>query len=60
MNLETLKKFRRLARALEINAPEIDDLERIEILRHKDPLRGEDVRELIQLLTEYKDVISQI
>ena len=60
MDRELLRRFRRLAAALELEIPELDDLEKLEELRHKERLNQDQVEELIDLLKQYKNIICQI
>ena len=60
MDRELLRRFRRLAAALELDIPELDDLEKLEELRHKERLNQDQVEELIDLLKQYKNIICQI
>ena len=60
MDREMLRKFRKFAEAIELEIPELDDLERIEELRHRERLTLDQVETLIDLLKNYKNVIYQL
>ena len=60
MDREILRKFRKFAEAIELEIPELDDLERIEELRHRERLTLDQVETLIDLLKNYKNIICQL
>ena len=60
MDREILRKFRKFAEAIELEIPELDDLERIEELRHRERLTLDQVETLIDLLKNYTNIICQL
>lgn len=60
MNFEVLKDCKQILNALGSTSDKLDDLCELEALRRRDKLSERQVDRLIELLTEYHDVVSCI
>lgn len=60
MTYDMLQHCRKLMEVLEIETDKLDDLILLERLRRRERLNENQVDQLIELLTNYRDVISAI
>lgn len=60
MNYDTLIRCKKLMDALGVETDKLDDLLRLETLRRRERLTENQVDELVNLLTTYRDVVSAI